>query len=122
VNVSKSNIVFNKPVLVREKLLVLATINTMQPISIDELQDTLSSQLPTEKFNKVMTVLRKEGLLISLKDGKFLVSRKGRDTFGSKSLGKARDISRMLYLIARSKGGGGAIIIAGRCFVALLTR
>ncbi len=106
-NVRKSNSVFNKPILVREKLLVLVTINTMQPISIDELQDTLSSQLSKEKFNKVITVLEKEKLLISLKDGKFLVSRKGRDTFGSKSLGKARDINRMLYLLARSKEGGG---------------
>jgi len=86
-------------------LLVLGTINTMQPVLIAELQDALSSQIPDEKIKRVLNVLRKDGLLIVLKSGKLLVSRKGRDTFGSKSLGRARDINRMLYLLARSKGG-----------------
>ena len=95
-----------QPVLVRDKLLALATINAMQPISISELRDSLSNQLPGQKLERVLNVLKKERLLVSLRGGKLLVSKKGRDTFGSKSLGKARDINRMFFLLTQSKGGG----------------
>lgn len=93
-------------ILVREKLLVLGAISTMQPVQVDLVFQSLAPDLSKEKFVAALEVLRKEGLIGRLKDGRLRVTYKGQSVFGSRSLAKARDVSRMLYLVRRSKGGG----------------
>ena len=95
-------------ILVREKLLVLAAISTMQPVQLDLVFQNLTPDLSKEKFIAVLKALRKEGLIGRWKDGRLRATYKGQSVFGSRSLAKARDVSRMLYLVRRNKGGGVA--------------
>lgn len=92
-------------ILVREKLLVLGLINATQPIDEHSIKKELEKKLGRPRIALVLKILRKDQLIVDSKDGKIRVTYKGRSAFGSKSLRQAADISRMLYLIATTKGG-----------------
>lgn len=95
-----------RPPPVRERLLVLGIVSTLQPVSADLLVESLTPDLSKEKIGEALEVLRKEGLIGRLKDDNLRVTYKGQQVFASRSLAKARDISRMLYLVRKGKGGG----------------
>lgn len=92
--------------LLREKFLVLGAISTLQPIDPDALLDALASDLSKRNVNLALELLRKDALIARLKDGRLRVTYKGQKVFASRFLGKARDISRMLFLVRKDKGGG----------------
>lgn len=96
-----------KPILLREKLLVLGIINTLQPVKQESVVAALSSDLAGEEVVMVLDILRRDRMIRNIGDANLVVSYQGRKAFGSKSFARARDISRMLYLAEKSKGGGG---------------
>lgn len=95
------------PILLREKLLVLGIINTLQPVKQESVVSALSSDLAGKRVNMVLDILRRDRMIRNIGDANLVVSYQGRKAFGSKSFARARDISRMLYLAEKSKGGGG---------------
>lgn len=95
------------PILLRDKLLVLGIINTLQPVKQESVVSALSSDLAGKRVDMVLDILRRDRMIRNIGDANLVVSYQGRKVFGSKSIARARDISRMLYLAEKSKGGGG---------------
>ena len=95
----------DRPILVREKFLVLGLINTLQPVKSDVVFRSLAKGFEREKFDRVLPILEKQRMVAKLKNGQYVVTTAGQTVFGSGLLAKDRDISRMLYLFERSKGG-----------------
>ena len=94
-----------QPVVPREMLLTLAMVNTLQPVRFKPLADSLSKSLDRERVQLVMRILRKQSLLRRLGSGEYVVTAGGQGAFGTRALGRHRDINRMLHLFERSKGG-----------------
>ncbi len=92
---------------VREMLVVLGTINVLQPIKVRALVEGLSKDFDDQRLRRTIRRLARDGLIMRLRDGKYVVSRKGRSMLPHGSLSKERDVSRMFTLIERSRGGGG---------------
>jgi hypothetical protein len=95
-----------EPISLREKWLVLAMVNTLQPVKPALLLQGLSKDFDGPKFDRVLDILRREEMLLPLDNGEYVVTHKGQEAFGSSPLARARDISRMFRLVERSKGGG----------------
>ena len=93
--------------LIREKLALLAVVNTVQPISAAILRELLSSKFDDAKLGKALTALQADKQVARLKDGTYYITKRGREGLGSGPLARERDRSRMLYLIARDKEGEG---------------
>jgi hypothetical protein len=88
----------------RDRLLVLAMINTLQP-ELDEVRRRLPAGFDAERMERTLVALEGKGLIKRLPNDKCVVTLKGRASVGSGALAKRRDISRLLYLFRRSKGG-----------------
>jgi DNA-binding IscR family transcriptional regulator len=94
------------PILLRDKRLVLSTVNVLQPVDGKTLREGLAAQLNKNDVEQILTMLVKEQLVISLPGGSYSVTNSGRRVSRSRILTKARDVGRLLYLVERSKGGG----------------
>lgn len=90
----------------RKKLLVLAAVNVFQPVVWRELLGALSPELDARELRAGVGALRREGLVRRSSGGGYVVTRRGRDTLPAGSVRKQRDVSRLLYLFERSRGGG----------------
>ena len=95
------------PISPRERWLVLAMVNTLQPVEPDTLFQSLSTDLNQPRLDRVLKVLSREEMVLHLENGEYVVSHLGLTAFGNSPLAKARDISRMFHLGERSKGRGG---------------
>ena len=91
--------------LTREKLILLALMNTLQPISAAKLRELLSSQFSEKNLRKALTALQTDKQVARLKDRTYYLTERGREGLGSGPLARERDRSRMLYLIDKHKEG-----------------
>ena len=91
--------------LLREKLLILGLVNTIQPTKLVRVIELLSSDFDRSKLKLALTFLRQEGMLLSIGGGHYIVSQRGRHALGTGPSATQRDIARMLHLSERSKGG-----------------
>ena len=95
----------DEPLLVREKLLLLGLVNTLQPIRPRELKASLPRSFEPELVGRILASLRNEGLVIRLANRRYTVTTKGRAVIGSGYFAKQCDIDRILGLFLRSKEG-----------------
>lgn len=95
----------DKPVLIREKMLLLGLINIYQPVRLSRVIKGLPEGFDPRRLRRAASALRKEGMLTSVKRGQYLVTRRGRDILSIGRYAKQRDIKRMLYLYEGSKRG-----------------
>ncbi len=89
----------------RQKVVVLGAVNTLQPVQGDAIEGWLSKGFDRDRIERVLRALLKQGLVMKLGTGEFVVTSAGRAAFGSGVLAKERDANRMLHLFERSKGG-----------------
>ncbi len=92
-------------VSVRDKLLVLGLINTLQPVKPRVVSGNLPERYRRDRFKVALAALRKDKAVLRLPDGRYVVSFRGRGVLSIDPLAKARDVARMLHLFERSKGG-----------------
>jgi hypothetical protein len=57
-------------------------------------------------LRRILKILVREQLILALSDNAYVVTDSGRKASRSRILAKGRDVSRMFYLVERSKGGG----------------
>ncbi len=86
-------------------MLLVGLINTLQPVKLEPVVEMLSPDFDPLRLKTALKSLRREGMLIDIGDGKYLVSRGGRDAMGVGRYAIQRDISRMVHLFKESKGG-----------------
>jgi chromosome segregation and condensation protein ScpB len=80
------------------QLLVLMTVATFAPISLDEIVAGLA--LPESEARAVITDLERFRLIQEM-GGYFVITRQGNASVGRSGLRKVRDMSRLLYLWRR---------------------
>lgn len=97
-----------QPISPRERWLVLAMVNTLQPVKPDTLFQGLSKDLDRPKLDSVLRILRREKMVLSLQSGDCVVTHQGHQALGSSPLARTRDVTRMFHLVERSKGGGAS--------------
>lgn len=102
---SKSSEQVDGLALLHEKMVVLGLVNILQPVKVKRVVESLSKEFDARRLRSAVRALQRQGMLISIGRGQWLVSRRGRDALGTGHSAKERDISRMLYLIEGSKGG-----------------
>lgn len=90
---------------VRDKLLVLGLINTLQPVKARVLALSLPRRYGRDRLHVTIAALRREKAVIRLENGQYVVSFRGRGILSVDPLAKERDVARMLHLFERSKGG-----------------
>lgn len=100
-----SNKAGDRPVLIREKMLLLGLVNIYQPVRLTRVAKGLARDFDPRQLRRAADALRKEGLLTSVRGGRYIVTRRGRDILSTKRYARQRDMSRMLYLCEGSKGG-----------------
>ncbi len=93
-------------ILLREKLLLLGLINTLQPVTARVLLQNLPKGIDWVIFKRGLRMLREEQLVVQLWTREFIVTSRGTALLGSGLYAKERDIARMLHLFQRSKEGG----------------
>ena len=93
------------PVLVREKLILLGVMNTLQPVRFAVLKAALSEAFSYAKLRQALTELRNDKAVAFLQDKTYFVTEKGRVAIGTGSLARERDRARMLYLVEKRKEG-----------------
>jgi len=91
----------------RDKLLLLATVNTFQPVQWGQLLETLAPDLSAKRLRAGLATLRGEGMVGRIGSHGYVVTQAGRQAFGTGALARQRDVERLLYLFRQSKGGGG---------------
>jgi len=91
----------------RTKLLIIGIVGVMQPISKEDIKKNISNKINPRLIKKSMDILVKENMLKTMDGIDYWLSYKARRDIFSGKLSKKRDISRMLFLIEKSKGGGG---------------
>lgn len=95
----------DRAVLIREKMLILGLVNIYQPVKLARVSKGLARDFDPRRLRRAANALRKEGMLTSVKGGRYLVTRRGRDILSTERYARERDINRMLYLYEGSKGG-----------------
>lgn len=92
-------------ILVREKLSLLAAVNTFQPIVGDDLVEVLSPSFGKKGLSSALASLLRDKLVAQLKDGTYYATKTGLERLGSGPLAGRRDRSRMLYISSKNKEG-----------------
>ncbi len=95
-----------EPITGRDRLLILALINTLQP-ELDQVRRNLPPSFDRQRLETTLDVLDRRNLILRLTDDRCVVTVAGRATLGSGPIAKRRDVTRLLYLFGRSKGGRG---------------
>lgn len=94
-----------RAIVVREKMLLLGLINTRQPVKVNLVVESLSKDFDPRRLRRAVDALRRQGMLMKVKGGQYVVTRRGRDALGTGRYAIQRDIGRMSYLYEGSKGG-----------------
>ena len=92
--------------VVRDRVIVLGLVNTLQPVRYDVLAEAMSTRIDRRGLKALVDSLKSQGMLSRLSTEEYVVARKGRDALSASPFKTRRDISRMQYLFQRSKGGG----------------
>ena len=93
--------------IIRDKLLVLATVNVLQPVPKQALSDKLSEYMNKRQLGSTLKELVQEDLIAKEKQGYYRITYKGHKLTISTKARKLRDIQtlRHLLLISRQRGG-----------------
>lgn len=83
---------------------VLFAVSVMQPIRLQQLYAALT--LPREAIRDATQLLLESGLIVGRPARGFTMSERGWRAISSSKLRNVRDMSRLLYLWTRQKGGG----------------
>jgi len=88
----------------QDRLTLLATLNVFQPLTLDEMNNSLSKQMKGKTIEDILKALVDTGYVIKTRNN-YIVSQKGLHLLGASTLKKRRDTERLLYLSRKSKRG-----------------
>lgn len=91
--------------LIREKMLLLGIINVLQPVKMNDAFRRLPVDLDPKRLRRAAKALRSQEMVMSVKGGKYVVTRRGRDILSKKPYARLRDTGRMWHLYEGTKGG-----------------
>ena len=83
---------------------VLVAVSTYQPITVPEVASLLSSN--ADEVREATRVLEREGYVHGRGNQRLFATAKGRFAVARAGFAKVRDMSRLLYIWRRQRGGG----------------
>lgn len=83
---------------VRERLLLLSTLNVLEPLTLEGLEIELSDRISKNRIKDIVELLVKENYIRRNSNHEYILSYRGIRAFTRSPLKRERDIQRMLFL------------------------
>lgn len=84
--------------IIREKLLLLSTLNVLEPLTLKEIESELSDRISKNRIKDIVDLLVKGNYIRRNSNDEYIVSYRGIQAFTRSPLKRERDIQRMLFL------------------------
>ena len=89
----------------KEKLLLLSTLNVLDPLTLKEIESELSDRISKNRIKDIVELLVKDNYIRRNSNDEFNVTYRGIHAFTRSPLKRERDIQRMLFLHKSTRRG-----------------
>lgn len=83
---------------IRERLLLLSTLNVLEPLTLEEIESQLSDRISKNRIKDIVESLARDNYIRTNSNNEYVLSYRGIRAFARSPMKRERDIQRMLFL------------------------